>query len=114
MDWLLTQPGTIRAETRPFADGKEHTFHFKARSPNEIAAHFGAVQSVTKDGQTPETAIAAQKELAKFIAESLCNEDGTPLLSVAQAENIAPILKGELRAIIVDGSSKTVSELGNG
>jgi len=114
MDWLLTQPGTIRAETRPFADGKDHTFHFRARAPNEIAAHFGAVQALTKDGQTSEAAVSVQKELAKFIAESLCTEDGKPLLDAATAERIAPILKGELRAVIVDGSSKTVSELGNG
>jgi len=113
MDWLLTQPGTVRAETRPFGDGKDHTFHFRARAPNEIAAHFGAVQALTKDGQTAEAAVAVQKELARFIADSLCNEDGTPMLDAKKAEQIAPVLKNELRAIIVDGSSKTVSELGN-
>ena len=88
--------------------------YLKARGlTGEIAAHFGAVQSLTKDGQTPESAVAVQKEIAKFIAESLCNEDGTPLLTAAQAENIGPILKGELRTIVLDGSNKTVSELGN-
>ena len=113
MDWLLTQPGTIRSETQKFGDGKEHTFHFKARAPNEIAAHFGTVQGLNKDGQSADAAVAVQKEIAKFIAESLCNEDGTSLLTAEVAERIGPVLKGQLRDIIVGGSTKTVSELGN-
>lgn len=104
----LTQPG-IRAETQTFADNQTETFHYRVRTPAELAAHFGALAALPQDGPG---AVQAQALLTDFLAETLCDEAGAPILSKAEAALISPRLKNQLRDIIVTGSSTVVADLG--
>lgn len=95
--------GGIRNFRKTFEDGTDETFHYKARTPNELAAHFGSLAAF------PETAdgfVARQKHLAKFIADSICDEGGQPEFSAKEAEQMFPQLKAELANLIVVGSSE--------
>lgn len=99
----------IGSDTQKFADGKKHTFHFKLRTPPEVAFHLGEIQATGVDG---EGAVKRQELQAKFLAESICSEDGTLLLDEAKALLIAPALKNQLCSIVIAKSVETVSQLG--
>jgi hypothetical protein len=100
---LLFARGGIREAKKVFADGQEHTFHYKAKTPNELAAHFGAINIAKEDA---DGMVAMQKELARFIAASLCEPDGSPFITPAEAERIPGSLKAELRNLILIGSNE--------
>lgn len=104
---LLLFRGGVRSVVRTLADGAEHTLHYKARTPNELAAYFGAEASY---GDNEKDNVARQKTRARFIAESLCNEDGTPLLTVAEAELVPGTLKAEICQFIIAGSNEAGPE----
>jgi len=100
---LLLFRGGVRSVVRTLADGAEHTLYYKARTPNELAAYFGAEQSF---GDGEKANVARQKARAKFIAESLCTETGEPLLTLAEAELVPGTLKAEICEFIVTGSNE--------
>lgn len=100
---LLMFRGGVRSVVKTLADGNEHTLYYKARTPNELAAYFGA-ESTFEDGEKGN--VARQKHRAKFIAESLCTEDGAPLMTLAEAELIPGSLKAEICGFIVSGSNE--------
>ena len=111
---LLMFRGGIRTAVKPLATGKfdsdgkqiteEHTLHYKARTPNELAEYFGTLHALSEDG---EGAVARQKYLAKFIAASMCDEAGEPLMTAAEAELIKVQLKFEIASMIVVGSNES-------
>ena len=99
---LMFRGGT-RTFTKKYPDETEEVFHYKARTPNELAAHFGALAAFT---ETSDGYVARQKHLAKFIAESLCDESGQPLLTAKEADQILASLKAEIVNLIVLGSNE--------
>lgn len=99
---LLMFRGGVRSAKKTLADGQEHTLYYKARTPNELAAYFGAESSFANDA---EGNVARQKARAKFIASSLCTEDGEPLMTLAEAEMVLGSLKAEICNMIVAGSN---------
>ncbi len=100
---LLMFRGGIRTATKKLADGNEHQLHYKAKTPDEIAVFLGAQGRFTQDEAGD---LARQRTRAKFIASSLCNEDGTPLMTEAEAMLIPATLKPELCELIVVGSNE--------
>ena len=96
--------GGVRSFRRTLADGKEHDLYYKARMPNELAAHFGAMSALKEDNE--KDTVARQKLIARFIADSMCDADGKPLMTLSEAELIPAPLKIELRAAILEGSSE--------
>jgi hypothetical protein len=84
------------------ADGEEHTLYFLAKTPTELALFAGADGRYTQDEKGD---LARQKNRAKFIGESLCEEDGTLLLTSEEALLIPPSLKTELCALIFEVSN---------
>lgn len=94
--------GGIRTFSKVYEDGTSETFHYKARTPNELAGHFGALAAF------PESAdgfVSRQKHFAKFIADSLCDETGEPVFSAKEAEQILAPTKNEIVSLIVVGSN---------
>ena len=100
---LLLFRGGVRSATKKLADGQEHTLYYKAKTPDEIAVFLGSQSRFTND-ETGD--LARQKTRAKFIASSLCNEDGSPLLTESEAMMIPATLKPELCELIVVGSNE--------
>ena len=101
---LLLYRGGVRSAEVKLADGAMHTLHYKARTPNELAAYFGGESAL---GDDEKGNVARQKHRAKFVCESLCHEDGTRLLSMAEAELIPGGLKGEICALVINGSNES-------
>lgn len=97
--------GGVRAFEKKLADadGVEHAFFYKARTPNEIAAHVGAEAAFPND---EAGAVSRQKYRAKFLSASLCDEAGEPLVTPKEAENITTTFKSELILEILRGSSE--------
>lgn len=102
--------GGIRSFTKTYEDETVETFHYKARTPNELAAFVGG-ENVLKDDAAG--GIARQKHRAQFLASSLCTETGEALVTVAEAEMIPGTLKAEICNLIVVGSND-VGEAGKG
>ncbi len=100
---LLMFRGGVRSVSKTLADGNEHTLYYKARTPNELAAHLGAETALKED---EAGSVARQKLRAKFIATSMCTESGDPLMSQAEAELVPGTLKAELVALILSGSNE--------
>jgi hypothetical protein len=100
---LLMYRGGVRSVVRTLSDGKEHTLYYKAKTPNELAAYFGAL-AVLEPGE--QGSVARQKQNAKLIANSLCDEEGAPLMTLAEAELIPATLKREICDFITIGSSE--------
>lgn len=107
---LLMFRGGVRSVKKLLADGKEHDLFYKARTPNELAQHFGAANALPNDG---DGAVSLQKLRAKFIAASLCTEDGEPLMTIAEAENIPGTLKNEIVLMVSQGSAE-IGDAGKG
>lgn len=107
---LLMFRGGVRSVSKKLADGEEHMLFYKAKTPNEIAVFLGAQGRFTQDEAGD---LARQKTRAKFIAESLCNEDGSPLMTEAEAQMIPATLKPELCELIVTGSNE-IGDAGKG
>lgn len=100
---LLFAPTGIRSEEKTLADGNKHKLYFKALTPNQIALFFGAQGRFSDDEPSD---IARETHRARFIADALVNEDGTPLLTFIEAQNIPRTLKPELIAMILKGSQE--------
>ena len=107
---LLMFRGGVRTATKKLADGQEHTLYYKAKTPNEISVFLGGQQRFPDDEAGD---LARQVSRAKFIASSLCNEDGTPLMTESEAQLIPTTLKPQLCEMIVLGSNE-IGEAGNG
>lgn len=95
--------GGVRSATKTLADGKEHTLYYKAKTPNEIAAFLGAQQRIADDAAGDAE---RQKTRARFIAESLCNEDGAQLMTFEEAQLIPVTLKPQLCEMVILGSNE--------
>lgn len=95
--------GGIRSFSKTYEDGTSETFHYKARTPNELAAHFGALATF---GENAEGFVSRQKHLAKFIADSICDETGAAQFTAKEAENILASTKAEIVSLIVVGSNE--------
>ena len=107
MKALLLARGGVRSFERTLADGEKHTLYYNARTPAEVAAARGAIIA----GQdTEQGMVNVDRFLAKFLLDSMCNEDGTPLLTKAEASQIPNGLKMTLALSIVQGSEETGSE----
>lgn len=99
---LLFARGGIR-DFKMVLAGEEQVFHYKARTPNELASHFGAINAAKEDAAGM---VAMQQELARFLVSSLCEPDGTPLLKQDEAERIPGSLKAAIRGHIILGSNE--------
>lgn len=99
---LLLFRGGVRSAKKKLADGNEHALFFRAKTPNEIALYVGAMGRITNDEAGD---IARQTIRARFIATSLCHEDGSALLTEAEAELVPATLKPELCQMIMEGSN---------
>lgn len=99
---LLMFRGGLRSFKKTL-EGSEREFFYKARTPAEVAACRGAIAGSSND---EGGFVARDKFLGKFIASSLCNEDGTALMTPAEAQNIPDTLKLELAILIVNGSTQ--------
>ena len=106
---LIMFRGGVRSITKKLSDGKEHQIFYKARTPNEIASYLGAESRIPNDEKGD---ILRQEIRANFIADSLCNEDGSLLMTHADALMIPGTLKPEICAFIVTGSND-IGEAGN-
>jgi hypothetical protein len=101
--------GGVRTITKKLADGTEHTIYYKAKTPNEIALFLGAEGRVPNDEKGD---LLRQEIRANFIADSLCNEDGSLLMTRADALLIPSTLKPEICQFIVTGSNE-IGDAGN-
>jgi hypothetical protein len=101
---LLMYRGGVRSVVKKLVDEQEHTLHYRAKTPNELAAFFGGLH-VLQPGE--EGAVARQKLQAKLIAESLCHPDGEPLMTLADAELVPASLKAQICDFILVGSNET-------
>jgi hypothetical protein len=99
---LLMFRGGVRSAKKELADGQEHTLYYLAKTPNEIAVFLGAQSRFTNDEKGD---LARQKMRAEFIASSLCDEEGAPLMTKDEAMLIPATLKPELCELIVVGSN---------
>lgn len=99
--------GGVRAFEKKLADadGVEHSFYYKARTPNELAA-FAGTEAVFRAKETEADFVARAKSHARFLASSLCTESGDPLVTPQEAELIPAGLKLDLLAEIVKGSNE--------
>jgi hypothetical protein len=102
--------GGIRSFSKNYEDGSSETFFYKARTPNELAAHFGALAAFAENA---DGFVARQKHLAKFIAESICDETGEPQFSAKEAESILAPTKAEIVSLVVVGSNE-IGDAGKG
>jgi len=102
--------GGVRSATKTLADGKEHTLYYKARTPNEVAVFVGAQQRFAGDEAGD---LARQDHRARFIADSLCHEDGSPLMTEDEAKLIPATLKPEICEMVVRGSNE-IGDAGKG
>lgn len=107
---LLMFRSGVRSAVKKLADGQDHTLYYKAKTPDEIALFLGAQNRVSDDEAGD---IARQRTRAKFIATSLCNEDGTLLMTEAEANLIPATLKPELCTLIITGSND-IGDAGKG
>lgn len=96
--------GGVRSFVKKYEDDTEETFHYKARTPEELAAHFGALQAFTPDAPG---AVARQAHLAKFIAASMCDEAGNPVITAAEAAKLTATNKAEIANLIATGSNES-------
>lgn len=109
---LLMYRAGVRSTKKTLADGQEHELHYKAATPSAVALFVAA--NTRANGKTDDESVAAwHKRQAEFIAAHLCNEDGTPLMTVAEAELVPATLKPELCWLIVQGSNEA-GEAGKG
>lgn len=99
---LLMFRGGVRSEKKKLVDGKEHDLHFLARTPNEIALFLGAQNRITDDAAGD---VERQDLRARFIANSLCHPDGSPLMTFEEAQLIPATLKPEIIQMVILGSS---------
>lgn len=106
----LLYRGGVKSVQRKLVDGELHTLFYKARTPEELAAYFGAQQTFKED---EKGAVERQKHRAKFISESLVNEDGSPLLTYEEARGIPGTLKVEIVSFIIAGSNGELEEAKN-
>lgn len=101
--------GGIKSAKKNLSDGKEHTIFFKSRTPDEIAVFVGKQQRNADDTAGD---LSRQKQRAEFISNSLCNEDGTQLMTVEEAQLIPMSLKAQICEMVINGSSE-IGDLGN-
>lgn len=94
--------GGILSAKKTLSDGNEHTIYFRAKTPAEVVAFSGAERRYADDDKGD---LAREKARAKFIAESLCDEAGAPLLTEAEAMQIPATLKPELCGMVLTGSN---------
>lgn len=106
---LLMYRGGVRATQKTLADGKEHTLHFKARTPSEVAQYLAAE---ARFENTDVGVRAREKMRADFIADSLCTETGEPLMTASEALLIPATLKPEICMLVVQGSSELGTDAG--
>lgn len=107
---LLMFRGGVRSTVKKLADGQEHTLHYLAKTPDEIAVFLGSQGRFTNDEAGD---LARQKTRAKFIASSLCDESGAALMTEAEAALIPATLKPDLCEMIVIGSNE-IGDAGKG
>lgn len=99
---LMFQQGGIRCVQKVLGDS-EQTLYFKARNPSQIAAYYSA------ERRFPDTEagdIGRDKMRAEFIAGSLCDESGAPLLTAEEAQMIPIPLRVELCLMITSESNR--------
>lgn len=104
--FLLMYRAGVRSTKCKLADGKEHDLFYRAATPNAVAL-FIAAQDRARGKNEPQTVEEWQNAQAKFIAEHLCNEDGSPLMTEAEAKYVPTTLKPELCWLIVAGSNES-------
>jgi len=107
---LLMFRGGVRTARKKLADGAEHDLFYKAKTPDEIALFLGAQNRVSDDEAGD---LARQAIRARFIATSLCHEDGSLLMSEDEARMIPATLKPQLCEMILLGSND-IGEAGKG
>ena len=100
---LMVARGGVLSATKTLSDGNEHTLYFKARTAAEVVAFAGAEKRFP---DTDEGDLAREKNRAKFIADSLCDEAGAALMTVDEAMLIPSTFKPELCGMVLTGSNK--------
>lgn len=96
--------GGVRSFKKKFEDETEETFYYKARTPAENAGARSAISAFPQDEKGGK---ARDEYLAKFIADAMCDEAGTAVLTQEQARNISDQTKFEIAFLIIAGSSET-------
>lgn len=108
---FMVQPGRILSAEVSDADGKVETFWFKVRAPGEIADFFAKLGALGEE-TTPENTKSRLALYAKFISDSLCEEDGSRLMTEQECAMIPAGLRIDLRDLITARSSEVVAKLG--
>lgn len=94
----------VQTRTVTLPDGSEHALHFKQLPASEFRKFFYATQAKDEDMQSAA--------MAKLIAASLCNEDGTPALTFKQALQLTPAAEKAISEAVL--SVNGLGEQGNG
>lgn len=103
---LVKQHPVAREVTLP--DGSVHTLHFKQLAAAEFRRFFQALQDGNHDAQS--------RAMAGLIAASLCDAEGQPGITEAQALLLTPAAERALSAAVmaINGLGKREdSDLGN-
>lgn len=104
----MSRGGILSAE-KTLGDGKEHRLFFRAKTPMEVSVFSGAELRWQNTGD--EAMREREKRRAAFIASSLCDESGSPLMSEEEALQIPSTLKPELCSMVIKGSSETAADV---
>ena len=99
---LLMFHGGVRSAVKTLSDGKEHTLHFRAKTPSEVALFLGGERRYSDDEAGDKL---RERKRAEFIAGALCDEAGAALMTSEEATLIPATLKPELCQMIVQSSN---------
>lgn len=111
---LMVREGVRSLGKKKLADGNEYELFYKVRLPEAVAEHLGAEKTLQDKGEKGDAAalLQIQKVRAKLIATAMCNEDGSTLMTIAQAAQVPITLKEELCRLILSGSNEIAESAG--
>lgn len=112
---LLQYRGGVRSlGKKKLADGNEHELFYIARTPAEVSVLYGKLAAADKIEDVEKRVAMVNRLETQYIAASMCQDDGSPLLTEEQAAKVPLTLKRELRDLISLGSNALQDDLGNG
>lgn len=94
MDQSLFISDALHEREIELADGSKHVLHFRELSAGKFRVFFEAERS--KDEAVRESSIA------RLIADSVCNPDGTQAMTVERATQLKPVVSSALFKQILD------------
>lgn len=109
---LMYRPGVRSLGKKKLADGGEHELFFEARTPEQMTEFLAELDALDKIEEPKKRRALTAKVQSEFLVATMRNQDGTPLLTFAEAMKIPITLKKELCGLIAKGSDD-IADAGN-